>query len=176
MDRRVPQMKSPKIHEKSKSLHPDTLDFLGTNPKETSPLGLKTTPFALHMGALDAAYDRNNKAEEWKQLLDSLERNAPCTYIHKVVLHEGKGHWMQLQGASALAWMSDYSNRLHIYLNDQMLDLDAPVTLKYQGTTFAKKTFHRSLPAIHHTRSEKGDPHLAFFCVFTVIDNKKLEK
>ncbi|MCC5939343.1 MAG: hypothetical protein JJU34_18835 [Lunatimonas sp.] len=204
--------------------------MMAGHPNETSPLGLKNTPFALHMGALDAAYDRNKKAEEWKQLLDSLERNAPGTYIHQVVLHEGKGHWMQLQDASALAWMSNftrnpvpkkvvwkqddrhhtvfywlgvpeeqietggeviaeydpvrnevnilsnYSNRLHIYLNDQMLDLDAPVTIKYQGATIAKKKLHRSLPVIHQTLSAKGDPHLAFSCVLTIIDNKRLEE
>jgi predicted esterase len=204
--------------------------MMAGHPNETSPLGLKNTPFALHMGALDAAYDRNKKAEEWKQLLDSLERNAPGTYIHQVVLHEGKGHWMQLEDASALAWMSDftrnpvpekviwkqddrhhadfywlgvpeeliqtggeviaeyipsrnevnilsnYSSRLHIYLNDRMLDLDSPVTIKYQGTTIAKKTFHRSLPVIYQTLSAKGDPHLAFSCVLTVIDNKRLEE
>ncbi|WP_209332234.1 hypothetical protein [Lunatimonas salinarum] len=204
--------------------------MMAGHPNETSPLGLKNTPFALHMGALDAAYDRNKKAEEWKQLLDSLARNAPGTYIHQVVLHEGKGHWMQLQDASALAWMSDftrnpvpekvvwkqddrhhtdfywlgvpeelietggeviaeynpsrnevnilsnYSSRLHIYLNDRMLDLDSPVTIKYQGTTIAQKIFHRSLQVIYHTLSAKGDPHLAFSCVLTVIDNKRLEE
>lgn len=72
--------------------------------------------------------------------------------------------------------LSNYSSRLHIYLNDQMLDLDAPVTIKYQGATIAKKTFQRSLPVIYQTLPAKGDPHLAFSCVLTVIDNKRLEE
>ncbi|WP_439483610.1 hypothetical protein [Cyclobacterium plantarum] len=202
--------------------------MMAGHPNETSPLSLKNTPFALHMGALDAAYDRNLKAKEWKTMLDSLENNAPGTYVHQVVLHEGKGHWMELEDAAALSWMSthkrnpipekivwkqddrhhpdfywlgvpedlietggeviatysrsrneinilsNYSSILKIYINDEMLDLDAPITVKYQGKIIAEKTFKRSLSAIYNTLSPKGDPELSFPCVLTLIDNDTL--
>lgn len=202
--------------------------MMAGHPNETSPLGLKNTPFALHMGALDAAYDRNSKAQEWKSLLDSLEANAPGSYIHQVVLHEGMGHWMKLQDAVALPWManytrnpipenivwkqddrhhryfywlgvpedlietggeirveyhpqrnevnilSNYSNRLELFLNDKMLDLDAPITIKYQGKTLAEKRVKRSLLPIHQSLSYRGDPHLAFSSKLTVIDNDRV--
>src|SRR5690606_5890083 len=82
--------------------------MMAGHPNETSPLGLKNLPFALHMGALDSAYERNLKAEQWEAMLDSLEDAAPSAYIHQVVLHEGRGHWMKLQDAIALPWMKNY--------------------------------------------------------------------
>ncbi|SEJ55815.1 hypothetical protein SAMN05192553_10573 [Cyclobacterium xiamenense] len=202
--------------------------MMAGHPNETSPLGLKNVPFALHMGALDAAYDRNSKAREWKLLLDSLENQAPGTYRHQVVLHEGLGHWMKLQDAVALPWMathrrnpipekivwkqddrhhrrfywlgvpeeqietggeihveynpknneinilSNYSSKLELLLNDRMLDLDAPITVKYQGKTLAEKRVKRSLLSIHQSLSHRGDPDLAFPCVLTVIDNERV--
>ena len=203
--------------------------MMAGHPNETSPLGLKTLPFALHMGALDAAYDRNKKAQEWKIMLDSLESMAPGTYIHQVVLHEGRGHWMQLEDAIALPWMStfkrnpipekilwkqddrhqrrfywlgvpenlietggevvaeynasmneinilsNYSDTLEIYLNDKMMDLDEPVSVRYRGKVIGKKAVNRSLLSIYKSLSAKGDPALSFPCMLTVINNERIE-
>lgn len=204
--------------------------MMAGHPNETSPLGLKNLPFALHMGALDDAYDRNKKAMEWKIMLDSLESMAPGTYVHQVVLHEDRGHWMNLEDAVALSWMStfkrnpipekiiwkqddrhhrtfywlgvpeelietggeviaeydaskneinilsNYSNTLELYINDNMLDLDSPISVKYQGKVIAKKTFNRSLLSIYNTLSTKGDPALSFPCVLTVINNETVQE
>lgn len=200
--------------------------MMAGHPNETSPLGLKNVPFALHMGALDAAYNRNAKAREWKQLLDRLEANAPGSYQHEVILHEGMGHWMKLEDARALPWMagfkrnpipekilwkqddrhhryfywlgvpgdlietggeisveynpennevnilSNYSSELELFLNDKMLDLDAPVTVKYRGKTLAEIRVKRTLLPINTSLSAKGDPGLAFSAMVTVFDNK----
>lgn len=203
--------------------------MMAGHPNETSPLGLNNLPFALHMGALDAAYDRNKKAQEWKIMLDSLESMAPGTYIHQVVLHEGRGHWMQLEDAVALPWMStykrnpipekifwkqddrhhrsfywlgvpenlietgeevvaeynasmneinilsNYSDTLEIYLNDKMMDLDEPVSVRYRGKVIGQKTVNRSLLSIYKSLSAKGDPVLSFPCMLTVINNERIE-
>nr|MBI1229481.1 alpha/beta hydrolase [Cytophagales bacterium] len=202
--------------------------MMAGHPNETSPLGLKTLPFALHMGALDAAYDRNKKAHEWKIMLDSLEAMAPGTYIHQVVLHEGRGHWMQLDDAIALPWMStfkrnptpekifwkqddrhhrsfywlgvpdnlietggevvaeynasmneinilsNYSDTLEIYLNDKMMDLDKPVSVRYRGKVIGEKAVNRSLLSIYKSLSAKGDPALSFPSMLTVVKNEEI--
>jgi hypothetical protein len=204
--------------------------MMAGHPNETSPLGLKNTPFALHVGGLDKAYDRNLIAQQWKTKLDELEKQAPGTYIHQVRIHEGLGHWMNSEDAVALPWMknyqrnpipekvvwkqddrhhsrfywlgvpkdlietggevvveynnlkneinilSNYSNTLELYINDKMLDLDKPLTIKYQGKTIAQKTFKRSILNIYNTLADKGDAELAFPCVISVINNETVKE
>jgi len=204
--------------------------MMAGHPNETSPLGLKNTPFAVHVGAHDDAYDRNLKAKEWKTMLDDLEKNAPGTYLHSVKLHEGLGHWMNHEDAVALPWMknyyrnpipekivwkqddrhhnrfywlgvpedlietggeviveynnlrneinilSNYSNVLELYINDKMLNLDEPVTIKYQGETIAQKTIKRSLLNSYNTLSIKGDAELSFPGVIRVINNETVQE
>jgi uncharacterized protein YcfL len=82
--------------------------MMAGHPNDASPLGLYNTPFAIHVGALDNAYDRNQKAQEWKSLLDDLENNNMGAYLHDVQLHDGLGHWMELQDAVALPWMKNF--------------------------------------------------------------------
>jgi hypothetical protein len=43
------------------------------HPNETQPFGLRNVPFALQVGGLDAAYNRNRIAGEWKTKLDALQ-------------------------------------------------------------------------------------------------------
>jgi predicted esterase len=204
--------------------------MMAGHPNESSPLGLKNIPFAIHVGALDDAYDRNIKAQEWKIMLEDLENNAPGTYIHDVQVHDGLGHWMNHEDAVALTWMkkyqrnpipekivwkqdnrhhtsfywigvpeasaetsgeiiveyntqqnevniiSNYSNILHIYINDKMLDLDEPITIKYQGKIISQKTFDRSIANIQKTLSIKGDSELSFPSVISVIKNETVQE
>jgi len=82
--------------------------MMAGHPNDSSPLGLKNTPFALHVGALDTAYNRNLKAQEWKNILDGLESSAPGTYLHQVQIHDGLGHWMNKKESVALPWMKNY--------------------------------------------------------------------
>lgn len=78
------------------------------HPNDSSPLGLKNTPFAIHVGALDTQYDRNIKAMEWGKSLDELEINNPGFYLHQVQIHDGLGHWMNKKEAVALPWMKNF--------------------------------------------------------------------
>lgn len=83
--------------------------MMAGHPNDASPLSLRNLPFAIHMGALDDAYDRNRVAEQWGKTLDSLQKaDGKGGYTHTTTLHAGKGHWMELQDAVALRWMSDF--------------------------------------------------------------------
>ncbi len=83
--------------------------MMAGHPNDASPLSLRNLPFAIHMGALDAAYNRNGVAEQWGKILDSLQAaDAKGGYVHTTTLHAGKGHWMELQDAVALKWMSEF--------------------------------------------------------------------
>src|SRR4029079_6284804 len=53
-------------------------------------LGLRNLPFAIHVGALDAAYNRNKIAGEWGKKLDDLQKADPEGYVHVAKLHEGR--------------------------------------------------------------------------------------
>lgn len=46
--------------------------MMAGHPNDASPLSLSNLPFTIHMGAEDAAFNRNKKAEEWKGLLEGL--------------------------------------------------------------------------------------------------------
>jgi hypothetical protein len=83
--------------------------MMAGHPNETSPLGLRNLPFAIHMGEKDSAYNRNQTAQQWKEKLDLLQSADPEGYVHIVKLHEGKGHWMDRKDAEALPWMSQFT-------------------------------------------------------------------
>ena len=80
--------------------------MMAGHPNETRPLGLRNLPFTLHVGGLDSAYNRNKKAEEWKTELGKLHTEDPQGYEHWVEIYPDKGHWMDREDASAIAWMS----------------------------------------------------------------------
>ncbi len=82
--------------------------MMAGHPNETLPLGLRNLPFAIHMGELDAAYDRNKIAAKWRDQLAALQADDPQGYEHFVKLHTGKGHWMDRQDAEALPWMAKF--------------------------------------------------------------------
>lgn len=87
--------------------------MMAGHPNETKPDGLRNLPFALHMGANDGAYDRNKIAAEWSAKLDALAKDDPGGYPHQVVIHEGKGHWMDRQDRAALPWMAGFTRQRH---------------------------------------------------------------
>lgn len=83
--------------------------MMAGHPNDASPLGLRNLPFAIHMGGNDGAYNRNKIAAEWKDKLDSLQKDDPDGYIHDVQIHEGKGHWMDRQDTVAIEWMAQFT-------------------------------------------------------------------
>lgn len=200
--------------------------MMAGHPNDASPLGLRNTPFAIHVGELDDPYDRNKVAAQWGEELDNLQLQDPQGYIHDVEIHEGMGHWMELKDAVALAWMKGYQrnpipqkvvwkqdNRHHksfywlgspenkikdgdkivaeyntnlneiniiensgdtiqLWMNDDMLNLDRPVTIKYQGNVIGKKILTRSILNIYQSMNSKGDPELSFPCMISIVNNE----
>ena len=82
--------------------------MMAGHPNESKPLGLRNLPFALHVGALDAAYDRNKIGREYGEKLDQLRKDDPAGYVHHVEIHPGRPHWMNKEDASAVPWMAQY--------------------------------------------------------------------
>jgi predicted esterase len=189
--------------------------MMAGHPNETVPVGLRNIAFALHMGGDDSAYDRNKKAEAWKDMLGDLQANDTDGYTHQVVIHEGKGHWMGGQDAAALPWLAQFERNPHplkivwaqddvlhtqfywlgvdnpkarttiiasvegqtitihesdvkkmtIYLNDEILDLDKPIVLKYKDIKLASQKLQRSRAVIQKTLRDPKDYYTAEFNV-----------
>lgn len=83
--------------------------MMAGHPNDASPLGLRNIGFTIHVGALDSGYQRNKVAAEWKQKLDALEQADADGYKHEVKLHEGRGHWMNLEDRVAIDWMLKFT-------------------------------------------------------------------
>lgn len=83
--------------------------MMAGHPNGVSALGLRNIGFTLHMGGKDAAYNRNHKAAEWKEKLAALKAQDPEGYEHEVIIHPQHAHWMQLDDAVAVDWMSKFT-------------------------------------------------------------------
>ena len=203
--------------------------MMAGHPGDASPLGLRNLPFAVHMGALDSAYKRNEWAKHWGTVLDSLKNDDPDGYIHDVQVHEGLGHWMKLKDAVALPWMQgfqrnprpkkviwvqdnrhhasfywlgtpknaitdygkiiveydgakneiriieNYSDSLEIFLDDDMLNLDKPITVKYQDMAIFQGKPKRTILNLFKTLNSKGDPNLTFPCIVSIKNNETVK-
>ncbi|MCB9834206.1 MAG: dienelactone hydrolase family protein [Planctomycetes bacterium] len=99
--------------------------MMAGHPNETRPLGLRNLPFTLHMGANDAAFKRNEVAATWKEELAKLRAADAGGYDHEVVIHAGKGHWMDREDRVALPWMAKFKRRRRpdrvVWLQDDVL-------------------------------------------------------
>jgi hypothetical protein len=82
--------------------------MMAGHPNESSPLGLRNLPFAIHVGAEDVAYSRNKVAREWGEKLAKLREGDPEGYLHLTEIHPGRGHWMNREDASAVPWMAKF--------------------------------------------------------------------
>ncbi len=80
--------------------------MMAGHPNDASLLGLRNVGFAVQVGGLDAAYDRNKIAQQWITKLDELHRDDPQGYVHFGKVHENKGHWMDREDAKVLPWMA----------------------------------------------------------------------
>jgi poly(3-hydroxybutyrate) depolymerase len=83
--------------------------MMAGHPNDASPLGLRNIGFTIHVGANDGGYRRNEVAREWAKKLDGLAKADPGGYVHEVRLHEGRGHWMNLEDKVAVAWMAKFT-------------------------------------------------------------------
>ena len=188
--------------------------MMGGHPNNASPFGLRNIGFAIQVGANDGAYNRNKVAEEWGRRLDELQKADPGGYAHFTELHEGKGHWMDLEDKKAVPWMEKFTRNpvpekiawhqdgvIHssfywlavpteqthagdeitaerkeqtitvsskgataiiVRLNDVMVDLDRPVTVKWEGKEVFSGTVARTISTLASTLESRGDPRLVF--------------
>ena len=98
--------------------------MMAGHPNETKPDGLRNLPFTLHMGGEDGSYNRNGIARQWKKSLADLAAADEGGYPHEVVIHEGKGHWMEREDAVAVPWMAGHRRNLRpdriVWLQDDV--------------------------------------------------------
>ena len=85
--------------------------MMAGHPGDAAAENLRNLPFTIHMGELDRSYNRNKKAANWKKKLADFKEKDPKGYTHEVQIHEGKGHWMNLEDAVAIPWMSKFSRQ-----------------------------------------------------------------
>ena len=201
--------------------------MMAGHPNEASPRNLRNIGFAIHMGALDSAYNRNEIARKWGLVLDSLRKADPQGYQHVVQLHEGRGHWMNREDSVAVPWMAsfrrnplpdrvvwkqddvnhysfywlavpvesaktggevvvsrtgnvlnvekNYSDTLIIRLNDKMMDLDKPLTVRYLGREIYKGKVQRLRQVIERTIQERKDRDLIFSSELVIVKGRVIK-
>ena len=183
--------------------------MMAGHPNDSNPDSLRNTAFTIHVGANDSAYNRNKVAAQWEKLLAGLKEKDPQGYTHQVMIHKGKGHWMDCEDQVAVPWMAKHTrnplpqrivwkqhnvthNRFYwlavnkdnqqrgtttiikrdgqtfnieqcdlqeiiIRLNDDLCNLDRPITVSYRGDTIFKGKVTRSSELIRKTTIERGD-------------------
>ena len=72
---------------------------------------------------------------------------------------------------NAVNILSTYSRTIRLYLNDEMLDLDQPVTIKAKGEVVFEGTIPRTIKTIYETVKSKGDPNLVFSGFYEWVGN-----
>jgi predicted esterase len=82
--------------------------MMAGHPNESSLLGLRNLPFAIFMGADDAAFKRNTVAAEKSAELAALQKADPDGYTHLSRIYPGLGHWMERKDAEAVPWMAKH--------------------------------------------------------------------
>ena len=80
--------------------------MMAGHPNGVSLEPVRNVPFALQVGALDAAYDRAKIGADYGRALEAFRAADPNGYETFVKIHEGKGHWMERDDAAALPWMA----------------------------------------------------------------------
>jgi hypothetical protein len=83
--------------------------MMAGHPNGVSPLGLRNIAFTIHVGANDAAYDRNKLAAQWESDLAALHASDPAGYTHLVKIYPGKGHWLDREDSAAVPWMARFT-------------------------------------------------------------------
>jgi predicted esterase len=83
--------------------------MMAGHPNDASPLGLRNIGFTIHVGENDGGYGRNEAAGKWGKQLDDLQKADPKGYAHFVHVHEGRGHWMNMEDREAIPWMEKFT-------------------------------------------------------------------
>ena len=84
------------------------------HPGDVNLINLRTTPFMMCVGEHDDAYNRNRETLKRLVELDSLAVLKPENvnfYKRNALIASGKGHWMELEDASAIPWMQQFTRK-----------------------------------------------------------------
>ena len=87
--------------------------MMAGHPNDASPVNLRNIGFTLHVGALDAAFERNAKVPEFAKKIQALQDADPGFYKYHAQVHAGKPHWMDLEDKVALPWMAAFTRTPH---------------------------------------------------------------
>ncbi|MDR0528944.1 MAG: hypothetical protein LBG69_04965 [Zoogloeaceae bacterium] len=82
--------------------------MMAGHPGEVSPVTLRNIGFMVWMGENDSAYNRNDEARKFGQLMDGLQAEEGDGYIHETRIVRGKGHWMDGADKAAVPWMAQF--------------------------------------------------------------------
>ena len=113
------------------------------------------------MGADDKAYDRNKVGKEYGEKLDEYRKADPDGYEHMVKIHEGKGHWMNLEDKVAVPWMAKFTRD----------PVPAKVVWKQTGTVH-DRSYWLAVPA----KEAKGDSLVVARREKQTVEIEKAEK
>lgn len=87
--------------------------MMAGHPNDASPVNLRNIGFTLHVGALDAAFNRNTMVPEFAARIQALQDADPGFYKYHAQVHAGKPHWMDLEDKVALPWMAAFTRSPH---------------------------------------------------------------
>ena len=89
--------------------------MMAGHPGDVHLENVRNMPFTIWVGGQDAAYNRNKEVAARGVELDSLRANSfrmndvtGPGYIHETHVLEDKPHWMDLEDAAAVKWMSQF--------------------------------------------------------------------
>ncbi len=82
-------------------------------PNNASPVNLRNIGMTLHVGGLDASYDRNTLVVNFGKQIQKLQDADPGFYKYQVKVYPDKPHWMDLLDAEALPWMAAFTRQPH---------------------------------------------------------------
>lgn len=85
--------------------------MMAGHPNDAHPENLRNLPFAIFMGGLDSAYQRNHVAAVWTHALDSLQRADTAGYTHISHIYPQYGHWMEHADTVSLGWMAEHTRQ-----------------------------------------------------------------
>ncbi|TDQ10915.1 alpha/beta hydrolase family protein [Pedobacter metabolipauper] len=82
--------------------------MMAGHPGDAAAMNLRNLPFAIYVGGVDKAYNRNKLAGEWGLKLDSLEKSDPGSFQHDVHVYPDLPHWMNRKDTVAIPWLASF--------------------------------------------------------------------
>lgn len=104
----------------------------------------------------------------WRQDNEVLVNDFYWLHISNLELGKGKTVVVNREGNNIFIERSD-CRELTFLLCDEMMDLDRPVSVYYQGKLLCKKRVHRTMAHLRETLYSRNDPAYAFPASLTVV-------